>query len=60
MEHQIFFTVAEAKDILRVSRSNLYSLIAKGVITPSKLGGKTLIARSEIDRVVEAITPKRA
>ena len=40
----VFFTVAEAKSVLRIGRSKLYELMAAGEIRPSKLHGKTLIA----------------
>lgn len=54
----IFYTVPEARAILRVSRSHFYALMQKGVINRSKLGAKTLIARTEVDRLVAQMLPK--
>lgn len=47
------YTIKEAMEILRISRANLYRLIADGEIQPLKLGGRTLFAESELDRFIE-------
>ena len=53
----VFFTVAEAKAVLRCGRSKLYELMAAGEIRPSKLHGKTLIAKAELDRFIATLIP---
>ena len=46
------YTIKEAQDILRRSRSTLYSMIAEGRIKRTKIGGRTLITDAEIVRVI--------
>lgn len=41
---------------LPVSRSNIYALIKKGAIRPTKIGGRTFIRRGERDRLIAAGT----
>lgn len=48
----IFLTVKETCTILRVSKANLYNIINRGDLRTIKLGGKRLIARKEIARLV--------
>lgn len=48
----IFLTVKETCELLRVSKANLYNIINRGDLRTIKLGGKRLIARKEIDRLV--------
>ena len=44
------FTVTEAADYLRVSRSFFYTLLAGGSIQGVKLGSRTIIPGSELHR----------
>lgn len=50
------FTVSEAADHLRVSRSYLYELIGEKKIKPSKLGKRTLIQGAELKRFLKAMS----
>jgi len=40
---------------LKISKANLYRLIARGDITPVKLVGRTLFTESELDRFIEKL-----
>lgn len=46
-------TVAEACGLLRISRSFVWKLIAKGQIRTLKIGRRTLIKRSELDKLLD-------
>jgi excisionase family DNA binding protein len=48
------FPVTEAATLLGVSRATVYKLAADGRIRLVKIGGRTLIPASEIERVAEA------
>jgi excisionase family DNA binding protein len=48
------FDVAEAAQILRMSRAQLYNRIGEGTIRPQKDGARTYITRSELERYVES------
>jgi excisionase family DNA binding protein len=48
------FEIAEAAQILRMSRAKLYHRIAEGAIHAQKDGGRTYITRVELERYVEA------
>lgn len=50
------YTVPEALGVLRVGRTHLYKLLAEGHIRPLRLGGRTLIPRSEIRRLITEAT----
>jgi excisionase family DNA binding protein len=47
------YTIKEATGLLKISKANLYRLIAGGNIQPVKLGGRTLFTESELDRFIE-------
>lgn len=49
------FTVPEAADHLRVSRSYVYELIADRKIRPVKLGKRTLIQGAELRRFMKSL-----
>jgi excisionase family DNA binding protein len=51
-KHQLF-SIAEAAQHLRISRSFLYKLIAAVSIKPAKLGQRTLITGAEIQAVTK-------
>ena len=55
-----WLSVAEAATHARVSRSSLYLLIAAGALPVRKLGRRTLIARAELDSLIEAGTAPTA
>lgn len=46
------FSVRDACSLLSISRSSLYVLAARGKVRLTKLGGKTLVSRVEIDRLL--------
>jgi hypothetical protein len=48
------FDVDEAKDILRMSRAQLYNRISEGAITVQKDGARTYISLRELERYVDA------
>lgn len=48
-------TIPEAAAFLRVSRSQVYVLARRGVLPTRKLGNKSLIARADIDRLVDGL-----
>jgi predicted DNA-binding transcriptional regulator AlpA len=54
------FDIPEAAKILRMSRAQLYIRIQEGSITPQKDGARTYIARSELERYVEACAARSA
>ena len=49
------FTIPEAAEHLRVSRSYVYELIGEKKIRPIKLGKRTLIQGSELKRFMKAL-----
>lgn len=48
------FDIAEAAQILRMSRAQLYNRICEGTITPQKDGARTYITRAELERYVDS------
>ena len=54
------FDVAEAAQILRMSRAQLYNRICEGTIRPQKDGARTYITQAELERYVDSCgtTPK--
>ncbi|RVO94992.1 helix-turn-helix domain-containing protein [Sinorhizobium meliloti] len=59
------FSVNEAAAYLRTSRRNIYALFKKGDLQPAKVGGRTLVRRSDIDALIDrsigkVSTPKAA
>jgi len=50
------FAVAEAAQLLRMSRAQLYNRISDGSIRPQKDGTRTYITRSELERYVNSLT----
>ena len=49
------FTVREACAAMRISHSHFYTLVNDKRLRLTKLGGKTVVARSEIDRVLSPV-----
>jgi excisionase family DNA binding protein len=52
---RIAYTPAEACEALRVGRTKLYQLIGARKLKAVALGGKTLIARAEIERFLSEL-----
>lgn len=52
---QLRFAVAEAAQILRMSRAQLYNRIHDGSIRPQKDGARTYITRAELERYVNSL-----
>ena len=48
------FSVAEAADYLRVSRTMIFKLLRLGRLTPTKIGTRTLISGAAIERLLAA------
>ena len=48
------FSVGEAADYLRVSRTMVFKLLRQGRLTPTKIGTRTLISGAAIDRLLNA------
>ena len=48
------FSVGEAADYLRVSRTMVFKLFRQGKLTPTKIGTRTLISGAAIDRLLAA------
>jgi len=46
-----FLSIKEAHTILGVSESTFYRLMKSGTIPATKIGGRTIIQRSEIDKL---------
>ncbi len=51
--------IEEAKNVLKVSRKTISNWINKGVMESSKVKGRVLIRRSEIDRLINASNRRR-
>jgi hypothetical protein len=53
------FDIAEAAQILRMSRAQLYNRICEGTIRPQKDGARTYITQAELERYVDScgVTP---
>jgi hypothetical protein len=51
---ELRFDIAEAAQILRMSRAQLYNRICEGMIKPQKDGARTYITRVELERYVES------
>ncbi len=47
----LFFRMQEACEILRLSRSTIYKMNAEGRLRFSRIGGRTLVPREEIERL---------
>lgn len=55
MKHD-FLTLTEVADYLRIGRSTVYALFKRGELRPSKIGGRTLVARKELERFASSVT----
>lgn len=52
-----WFTISEASQHAKTSRTALYELIRAGAIVPRKLGRRTLISHAELDALIESGAP---
>lgn len=51
----MLLTINEACETLKIGRTKLYALIACGQIQARKIGRKTLVERSEIERWISTL-----
>lgn len=49
------YRVREAAEVLAISRSRFYELVAEGRIRTLKEGARTLVRRSELERYLDAL-----
>lgn len=56
---RLLHPIADAGEILGVSRSTLYSLIKNGEIETVKIGSRTLIAHDELERYVQTLARQK-
>lgn len=54
-EPEILLTPAEAADVLKIGRSKLYELIARGAINSVKLGRCRRFRRSDLDLFIRGL-----
>jgi len=54
------FEIAEAAQILRMSRAQLYIRIQEGCIRPQKDGARTYVTLAELERYVESCSSSSA
>ena len=54
------FDIAEAAQLLRMSRAQLYARIHAGAIRPQKDGARTYVTRIELERYVASCDPRPA
>ena len=50
-EHRLF-SVGEAADYLRISRTMIFKLLRQRKLTPTKIGTRTLISGAAIERLL--------
>ena len=46
------YTIPEAVDLLRISRSHFHSLVRQGKLHTLRLGSRTVVPRAEIRRLI--------
>jgi excisionase family DNA binding protein len=51
-------TVDETLEVLRITRSTLYRHIRSGLLTPVKLGNRTLFREKDLERFIETLPKK--
>ena len=51
---RLLFSVPEAAQHLRISRTMIFKLLRQGKLTPTKIGTRTLISGAAIDRLLAA------
>lgn len=53
--YQAIFNVDEAADYLRISRASMWRLLRHDIIPRIRLGGRTVVRRSDIDAHLERL-----
>lgn len=56
----MLLTIPETCEMLKLGRTRLYSLISQGDITARKIGKKTLIEKTELERWVASLPAYKA
>lgn len=51
LNEKAFLSVSDVCQLLGIGKTNFYSLVKKGVLTPMKLGKRTIVARKQIDQL---------
>jgi excisionase family DNA binding protein len=51
------YSIAEAADLLSVTRKHIYQLAYSGRLATVKLGRRRLITAEELDRFISSLTP---
>lgn len=54
-QHILAYRIDEAAGALRISRSSIYNMIRDGRLKSVKIAGRTLITRSEIERLLSGV-----
>ena len=54
-QHILAYRIAEVCDALSISRSSVYNMIRDGRLKSVKIAGRTLILRSEIERLLSEV-----
>ena len=52
-------TVDETLKVLRITRSTLYRHMRSGLLTPVKLGKRTLFKERDVERFIESLPSKK-
>lgn len=55
MNETVFYTVDEARGILRIGRSLFYELVKDGRLRVVKLAGKTLVRRDDLNDFIAGL-----
>lgn len=55
LPERMAYRVCEAAEVLAISRSRFYELVAEGRIRTLKEGARTLVRRSELERYLDAL-----
>ena len=50
---KIAYRIPEAVQVTGIGRSKLYELIQQGTLRATKVGGRTLIARTELEALLQ-------
>jgi excisionase family DNA binding protein len=53
------YRVSEAAEVLAISRSRFYELVAEGRIRTLKEGARTLVRRTELERYLDGLEAAR-
>lgn len=49
-------TIKEVTELLRISKATLHKIVGQGKLVPTKIGGRTLFTRKEVERFIEQHT----